>query len=172
MTLDEWNQFKLKLIPGCTFEYKSSSYGWTNDSTFPIFVFAIIKDNLNAAFENLSWDQDWDILKIGSMNCTSLYNFCWPDGTLMRGWQTCEKPVPLTKEQCIIKKCQSLDKAFKNKTLPRCKTKPLPFPDKKKISSKVKFDVQQEYATYVPYTLTIPSPVRVHQSRFYSWTFP
>lgn len=90
-----------------------------------------ITPELRAAFSALSWNQAWDILHIIPGNFHYLYNFCWPDGTPMEGWQTYEKPRELTKEERVIKKCQNLDAKFKSKSLPKCTTKPLSFPDKK-----------------------------------------
>lgn len=130
ITKEIWNEFKKYLVPGCTFKYQI-------DTQEQKYAKAVILETNKAAFLNPAWEQAWDILSYaGNMQFHRLYDFNWPDGLPMEGWQ--RTPEPPTKEQRIINKCKDLDQRFKTKLLPKCKTVSLSFPDKKESSSSKK----------------------------------
>lgn len=119
-TIEEWEWMRTRLLPECTAKFR---YLGTPSIEY---TFVINSDRKTARFLAPGTNRYWHITASSSLSNGpwEVHDFCWPDGSAIIPFEepsnSCFNPVLL--------KIKQLDVRFKNKALPKCKQKALPFP--------------------------------------------
>jgi len=116
ITKSEQEWLAAHVIPGCYYTHRSS---YVNQAK------ATFNADLTVSFSNPDWITAWDWKKYSPQWYGEMSGFHWPDGSPMIIGVPHEG---MEEYNPILWKIKSLQTKFKEKTLPKCKAKSLPFP--------------------------------------------